>query len=465
MEGRAMTERNDLLASVAATNVDREGDLAAPTPDHIDRWVDQFDPGVRLPILREMDHVLKKSSAEAISPQSLAPYPSYKWASVNWLGEIPAHWQEKRGKYFFREIDERSVTGEEELLSVSHTTGVTPRSQKNVTMFKAESYVGHKVARTNDIVVNTMWPWMSALGVSKHVGIVSPSYGVYRPLNRQDYLPEFIDYLLRTPLLKWEYICRSTGIRSSRLRLYPDKFLDIAFPCPPLVEQERMVAFLRAKEAQFRRLIRSKRRLIALLNEQKQAIIAQAITRSLDSNAPTKPTGIAWIPEIPAHWEFVKLKRFSHMKSGDGITAEEIEESGPFRVYGGNGLRGYSDKFTHDGTFAVIGRQGALCGNVHLVSGQFWASEHAVVTTLEPPNDIHWFVELLRVMNLNQYSESAAQPGLSVDDIANLYAPLPPVMEQAAIAGHFRNEFRELEAVIERSRREIDLIREYRERN
>jgi type I restriction enzyme S subunit len=138
-------------------------------------------------------------SVEVDRRQALAPYPSYKPARVHWLGEIPAHWQEKRGKYFFREIDERSVTGEEELLSVSHTTGVTPRSQKNVTMFKAESYVGHKVARTNDIVVNTMWAWMSALGVSKHVGIVSPSYGVYRPLNRQDYLPEFIDYLLRTP--------------------------------------------------------------------------------------------------------------------------------------------------------------------------------------------------------------------------------------------------------------------------
>ena len=279
-----------------------------------------------------------------------------------------------------------------------------------------------------------------------------------------DRLPEFVDYLLRTPLLKWEYICRSTGIRSSRLRLYPDKFLDIAFPCPPLAEQERMVAFLLAKEVQVRRLIRNKRRLIGLLNEQKQAIINQVVTRGLDPNAPMKPTGIDWMPDVPAHWEVVKLKRFSRMKSGDGITAEEIEEAGPYPVYGGNGLRGYADRFTHNGTFALIGRQGALCGNIHLVSGQFWASEHAVVTTLAPSNDMYWFVELLRVMNLNQYSESAAQPGLAVDDIANLYAPLPPPTEQAAIADHFRNEFRELEAVVERARREMELIREHRER-
>ena len=412
----------------------------------------------------QMDIQQNNRPAEEQSKTELPTYPAYKPARVHWLGQIPSHWQEKRGKYFFCEIDERSVAGEEELLSVSHTTGVTPRSQKNVTMFKAESYVGHKVARPNDVVINTMWAWMSALGVSKNLGIVSPAYGVYRPLNRHDFLPQYVDYLLRTPLLKWEYICRSTGIRSSRLRLYPDKFLDIALPCPPLVEQERMVAFLHAKELQIRRLIRNKRRLIGLLNEQKQAIINQAVTRGLDPNAPMKPTGIDWMPEVPAQWEVLKLKRFSRMKSGDAITSDEIEEAGQFPVYGGNGLRGYSDRFTHDGAFALVGRQGALCGNVHLVSGQFWASEHAVVTTLDQQNDIRWFVELLRVMNLNQYSESAAQPGLSVDDIANLYAPRPPAAEQAAIADHFRREFREMNAVVERTSSEIALIREFRER-
>jgi type I restriction enzyme S subunit len=396
--------------------------------------------------------------------EALGPYASYRPARVRWLGDIPNHWSEKRGKYFFREIDERSESGEEELLSVSHTTGVTPRSQKNVTMFKAESYVGHKIARPNDIVINTMWAWMSALGVSKDVGIVSPAYGVYRPLNDADFMPAYLDYLLRTPMLRWEYICRSTGIRSSRLRLYPDQFLDIAFPCPPREEQERMVAFLRAKDAQVRRLIRNKRRLIGLVSEQKQAIINRAVTRGLNPDAPMKPTGIDWMPEVPAHWDVLKLKRFSRMKSGDSITAESIDETGAYPVYGGNGLRGYTDRFTHEGTFALIGRQGALCGNVHRISGTFWASEHAIVTTLEPPNDIDWFVELLRVMNLNQYSESAAQPGLAVDDIANLYAPRPPAEEQAEIARYFRAEFSDLNAVLERTGSEISLIREYRER-
>lgn len=117
----------------------------------------------------------------------LAPYPDYKDAGVSWVGSIPAHWPEKRAKYYFKEIDERSQTGDEEMLSVSHITGVTPRSQKNVTMFKAESNVGQKCCQLGDLVINTMWAWMSALGVSNYAGIVSPAYGVYRPKSNQDY--------------------------------------------------------------------------------------------------------------------------------------------------------------------------------------------------------------------------------------------------------------------------------------
>ena len=99
--------------------------------------------------------------------EALAPYPKYRPARLPWLERIPAHWQETRGKYLFREVNERSETGEEELLSVSHKTGVTPRSEKNVTMFKAESYVGHKLCRPGDVAVNTMWAWMAALGVAR----------------------------------------------------------------------------------------------------------------------------------------------------------------------------------------------------------------------------------------------------------------------------------------------------------
>lgn len=234
-------------------------------------------------------------------------YPHYRQPKMRWLPAVPEHWNEQRAKTFFREVDERSKTGQEELLSVSHLTGVTPRSQKKVTMFKAESYVGSKLCRPGDIVINTLWAWMAALGTSRHLGIVSPAYGVYRAHLTDSFNPTYLDYLLRTRAYVAEYIGRSTGIQSSRLRLYPNQFLDIPLIQPPRPEQDQIVAYLRAQDAHIARFIKAKRDLIKLLTEQKLRIIDHAVTRGLDSSVALKASGIEWLGEVPEHWDIYRL--------------------------------------------------------------------------------------------------------------------------------------------------------------
>ena len=138
---------------------------------------------------------------------------------------------------------------------------------------------------------------------------------------------------------------------------------------------------------------------------------------------------------IPEDWEVKHLSDLSSMKSGETITSKSISEIEIYPCFGGNGLRGYTTRYTHDGDFALIGRQGALCGNVQFVTNKFFASEHAVVVTPKTNIDIKWLYYMLIDMNLNQYSESSAQPGLSVSKILNLPIPLPPTKaEQTAIA-------------------------------
>lgn len=130
--------------------------------------------------------------------RGLDPSVPMKPSGIDWLGDIPAHWEVRRIKSLYQEVDERSESGVEQQLSVSHLTGVTRRSEKSVTMFQAESYEGHKVCKPDDLVINTMWAWMGALGVSRHIGLVSPSYAVYRLRRHDATVPSYFHTLLRT---------------------------------------------------------------------------------------------------------------------------------------------------------------------------------------------------------------------------------------------------------------------------
>jgi type I restriction enzyme S subunit len=214
--------------------------------------------------------------------RGLDPSVPFKPSGIPWLGEIPKHWAVLRAKYLFREVDERSTSGNEELLSVSHITGVTPRSQKNITMFKARSYVGHKLCRPSDLVVNTMWAWMGALGVSSHTGIVSPAYAVYRPRRAEAILDGYIDGLLRTQPYVSNIICRSTGVRSSRLRLYPEEFFRLPIILPPVPEQQQIVHSIASETAQLNTAITGLGRELELLREYRTRLVADVVTGRLN---------------------------------------------------------------------------------------------------------------------------------------------------------------------------------------
>ena len=169
-----------------------------------------------------------------------------KNSGVEWIPSIPTDWDVCRGKHLFRETSERSETGGEELLTVSHITGITPRSQKNVNMFMSESLVGYKICHVGDIAANTMWMWQGAIGVSNYEGVISPSYNTYRQ-TAGTYESRYLDYLLRIRPLIDVYALYSTGITASRLRLYPEQFLSLRFIVPPLDEQEAIADYLDSK--------------------------------------------------------------------------------------------------------------------------------------------------------------------------------------------------------------------------
>jgi type I restriction enzyme S subunit len=197
-------------------------------------------------------------------------------SDIDWLGDIPAHWKIERSRWLFNERDERSETGEEEMLTVSHITGVTPRSQKDVNMFEAETTAGYKLCFTGDLVINTLWAWMGAMGTAPVDGIVSPAYNVYTPGQRL--LPAYVDALVRIPVFAQEVTRYSKGVWSSRLRLYPEGFFETFWPVPPLDEQEQIVARIAEERVKIDKLATATERSITLLKERRSALIAAAVT-------------------------------------------------------------------------------------------------------------------------------------------------------------------------------------------
>ena len=409
----------------------------------------------------------------------LLHYPEYKHSGLHWLGTIPTHWLEKRAKYYFKEIDERSQTGKEEMLSVSHITGVTPRSQKKVTMFKSESNVGQKLCQPGDLVINTMWAWMSALGVANHDGIVSPAYGVYRPRNKQNYDNYFLDHLLRIEGYRSEYICRSTGIRSSRLRLYPDKFLGMPVVCPPQEEQQAITRFLKAQDHLFRKFTRNKRRLIELLKEQKQNVINQAVTRGLNPHVKLKPSGVEWIGDIPEHWEAIRIKFLFKER-------DERKGNRPFELLSfsrSKGLVPFSQisskppSATDLSTYKVCRLGYLLMNRMQAWSGMFTdVTMEGIVSpdysVFEPihPLSVAYFSHLFKTKrHVSEFAMASRGIGhgfnrLYTPVFGAIYTLFPPIKEQKAIVEFIGYETALIDVAISRAEREIELMREYRTR-
>jgi len=423
----------------------------------------------------------------------LKPYSAYKDSGVPWLGEVPEHWEIQRGKNLFRCIDIRSEKGEEELLTVSSERGVIPRKTANVTMFKAESYAGHKLCWPGDLVINSLWAWARGLGISQHHGIVSTAYGVYRA-RKSAIDHRFIQALVRSTPFQWELQVRSKGVWTSRLQLTDDSFLNAPFPLPPLQEQAAIATFIDDADRRIRRYIRSKQKLIKLLEEQKQVVINQAVTRGLDPKVPLKPSGIEWLGDIPEHWEVMRLKQLI-VRIDQGISPQAenyLAESGRWGVLkAGCVNRGLFQDIQHKrlpiefaidpklvvnlGDVLVSRASGSprlvgSVGRVHELNYQLILSDKTFRPVFRAGVDPEFMV---LAMNSRYYRMQVEKAISGAEGLANnlpssslrtfIFA-IPPKHEQEIIVRCIQEETNSLIKAIQRTEKEISLLHEFRTR-
>lgn len=371
---------------------------------------------------------------------------------------------EKRLKFIAPLRNERTIATSEHvdylgLENIQSWTGkLLPSATSDTSEGEGSASGTANIFYSGDVLFGKLRPYLAKAFHADKDGVCSTELLVLKP--RPDIYPRFLFY----SMLSLDFVSRvdASTFGAKMPRANWEFIGSMKLPTPNYETQRLIADYLDRETARIDALVAEKEKMLALLEEKRAALISRAVTRGLAPNVPLKPSGLDWLGDIPAHWETKKIKHITSLRSGETITADSISDSGDYPVYGGNGFRGFTSEYTHAGDYVLIGRQGALCGNINYASGQFWASEHAIVATIKMNDDTFWFGELLRFMNLNQYSQSAAQPGISIDVIENLKIPVPPVTEQIRIAEYIKHESNSLNALREEVSKTTILLKERR---
>ena len=425
----------------------------------------------------------------------LKPYSEYKDSGLPWLGRVPGHWAVLPHRALFEEVIERDHPNEQ-MLSVTITRGVIKQRELLAGSSKKDSSKldksAYKLVCPGDIAYNKMRAWQGAIGVSDLRGIISPAYVVQRLRGKHN--PRYFHHLFRTPGFAKEAESWSYGITSDMWSLRPEHFKAIYSPLPTAEEQAAIVRFLDHATRRLDKAIRDKRKIIALLNEQKQAIIHRAVTRGLDPDVLLKDSGIPWLGQIPAHWEVRRLRTIvSRIEQGvspqaSGFFAEGdswgVLKSGCVNhgVFRQTEHKQLAKDFQIDPSIVVkIGDAliSRACGSPRLVGsvGKVKTLDYKLILSDKTFRAV--FREMVYVdfmvysMNSVYYRQQVEQAISGADGMANnlpltelksFVFAVPPLSEAKEIAAYLDHELCQFNTTISRLEREISLLREYRTR-
>lgn len=425
--------------------------------------------------------------------EGLKPYPEYIDSTAPWFGVIPSHWNMKRLGSVFAERGEtnerREVT---EILSVLKYRGVIPYSEKGRIGNKASDDVGrYKIVRPDDLVVNCMNVIIGSLGRSCYTGCLSPVYYVLRRRDPEND-PRYLELVFQHKSFHESLVRIGNGILAHRMRIPMEKLKAEMFPLPPPDEQSAIVRFLDHTNRKIDGFIRAKRKLIGLLNEQKQAIIHRAVTRGLNSDVRLKDSGIPWLGEIPEHWEVLRLGRAINLATGFPFKSEGFtqKESATRLLRGINvtpsGLRWDAtvrwERTQNDGLEHFLLEVGdiilgmdrpIIASGVRAAQVEAWDVPSLLlqrVARLRPTERLcgSFLLLLIRGKLFANYIApiftGISVPHLSPEQIRGFKVMLPPKREQAEIVRHIEEETVALNTAIARTEREIALMQEYRTR-
>lgn len=418
---------------------------------------------------------------------AMSTYSNYQPVRSRWVSRVPEHWSLLRAKNFLGEIDDRTKTGEETLLSMRQHRGLVPHNDVSVKRIPPENLIGYKKARPDELVLNRMQAGNAMFFRNRLSGLVSPDYAVFRLL--RDDCPEYLGYLFRSWPIRGLFRSESKGLgtgTSGFLRLYSDRFAALEIPLPTRPEQDQIVAYLRAQDAHIARLIKAKRDLIGLLTEQKLRIIDHAVTRGLNASVALKPSGIEWLGDVPEHWLIKPLKRWVRLNAS--TLGEKTNPDFEFRYLDiGSVKTGRLAKELERLRFEnapsrarrVLRRGDTIISTVRTYLKAIWyvneEADDLIASTgfavLTPgrevePEYLGYVIQSSGFVNrVAANSIGIAYPAIAETVLGRFPVVMPSTLEeQQAILVHIKAESAPLDQAIEQALTEIKLIREYRDR-
>lgn len=417
--------------------------------------------------------------------QTISKYPAYKDSGVEWLGEIPEHWEAvSLGSILELKSDKNHP--DYEVLSVYREYGVIKKDSRadnhNATSLDTSNY---KAVEPGDLVVNKMKAWQGSMGVSPHKGIVSPAYITCR-VNSEKIHPAYLHQLLRCDLYIGEYYRLSYGVRVGQWDMHYEDFKHITTTIPPLAEQTAIANFLDNKTALIDKAIALKQKQIELLKERRQILIHRAVTRGLNPNAKLKDSGVEWIGEIPEGWEVKRLASFGKFSKGGGFSKSDLTENGISAVLYGdiytkydiqikNSVRFISKDtakksielkygnllFTGSGeTMEDIGKCVVFLSNEKTVAG-------GDVIIYEQNTNNNLFLSYVLNTEGAKYEKARYSKGEIIvhtygSKLKNIYIPIPPIKEQNEISIFIESITSKISTAISLKEKEIEKLKEYK---
>ena len=418
---------------------------------------------------------------------SLPRYPEYKDSGVEWLGQVPRHWQVCKFRHAFAESPEKidsEVVGV--MLSVSGYRGIEIKEYDDENRRRLdEELVGYRIVRPGQLVVNTMWLNYAGLGVSEHEGHVSPAYRSY--WIAPTFNKRYVHHMMRCDSFVRGYTKFLTGIRPNSLQMSRDDLMAFQLLNPPADEQTAIAAFLDRETAKIDALIAEQEKLIALLAEKRQATISHAVTRGLNPNAPMKDSGVAWLGEVPAHWDIRRLKQI--VRPGVSVSygivqpGEPLEEGTPFvqtsnmsdASFGLDQLQRTAREIAAAyprsrlaGGEVILGIRASI-GAAYVVPAHLaGANLSRGIARIECSDEVtsEYLVYGLRSSATMHYWGLSKQGStfneVSIETVRELALAIPPLNEQREIVDFIETELTRLNALQTQAERGVELLKERR---